>query len=92
MEELKQFLTSFQDDMEDKMHYYRLEAEELLYDGLPQETYMKLLHHHIIELRGGDGYRIFSFDAQKATPASNYIANILIPQQNEIQKFKAYSL
>jgi hypothetical protein len=45
-----------------------------------------------IELKGGDGYRIFSFDAQKATPANDNIANILIPQQNEIQKFKVYSL
>ena len=35
--------------MDDKIHYYRLRADELLYDGLPQETYNKLTHIHINE-------------------------------------------
>lgn len=48
-----------------------------------------------IELRNGDGYKIFggtNLDTQKATPTSNNIANIKIPQSNDIQKFKVYSL
>jgi hypothetical protein len=49
MQELMQFLGSFQEDMNDKIHYYRLRADELLYDGLPQETYNKLAHIHINE-------------------------------------------
>jgi len=48
-----------------------------------------------IELRNGDGYKIFggaNMDAQKSTPISNNIANIKTPQNNEIQKFKVYTL
>ncbi|GHT33626.1 hypothetical protein FACS189434_08200 [Bacteroidia bacterium] len=45
-----------------------------------------------IELRGGEGYRMFNIDAQKASPNSNFIANIKTPQQNDIQKFKVYSI
>ena len=49
MQELQKFLSAFQESMNDKIHYYRLRAEELLYDGLPQETYNKLAHIHINE-------------------------------------------
>jgi hypothetical protein len=49
MQELQKFLESFQESMNDKIHYYRLRADELLYDGLPQETYNKLAHIHINE-------------------------------------------
>ena len=49
MQELLQFLNAFQADVNDKIHYYRLRADELLYDGLPQETYNKLAHIHINE-------------------------------------------
>ena len=48
-----------------------------------------------IELRNGDGYKIFggaNMDTQKSTPTSNNIANIKTPQNNEIQKFKVYTL
>jgi DNA segregation ATPase FtsK/SpoIIIE, S-DNA-T family len=48
-----------------------------------------------IELRNGDGYKIFggtNLDTQKATPTSNNIGNLKTPQLNQIQKFKTYSL
>jgi len=48
-----------------------------------------------IELRGGDGYKIFSgtnLDAQKSSPTNDFIANMKTPQQNDNQKFKVYSL
>ena len=48
-----------------------------------------------IELRGGEAYKMFantSADQQKATPANNFVANILLPQQNETRKFKVYSI
>jgi len=48
-----------------------------------------------IELRNGDGYKIFggaNMDTQKSTPTSNNIANIKTPQNNDIQKFKVYTL
>lgn len=49
MQELQNFLSSFQESMNNKIHYYRLRADALLYDGLPQETYNKLAHIHINE-------------------------------------------
>ena len=48
-----------------------------------------------IELRGGDGYKIFSgtnLDAQKSSPTNDFIANMKTPQQNDNQKLKVYSL
>ncbi|GHU77044.1 hypothetical protein FACS189414_3810 [Bacteroidia bacterium] len=48
-----------------------------------------------IELRGGEGYKIFSntvFDIQRSSPASDNIANIKTPQQNDNMKFKVYSV
>ena len=48
-----------------------------------------------IELRGGEGYKIFSgtnLDAQKSSPTNDFIANLKTPQQNDNQKFKVYSL
>ncbi len=58
---------------------------------------MQTLHEFEVkvELRNGDGYKIFggtNLDTQKGTPTSNSIANIKIPQSNDIQKFKVYSL
>ena len=46
-----------------------------------------------IELRGGDGFKMFSgIDAQKSSPTNNFIANLITPQQNENQKIKVYTL
>lgn len=48
-----------------------------------------------IELRGGEGHKMFggvNYDPQKASPASNFIANIQLPQQNNNLKFKVYSM
>ena len=47
-----------------------------------------------IELRGGEGYKMFigaDIDAQKASPKNYSIANLKIPQKNEVQKIKVYS-
>jgi len=48
-----------------------------------------------IELRGGEGYKMFggaNYDPQKASPVTNLIANIQLPQQNDNLKFKVYSI
>ena len=47
-----------------------------------------------IELRGGEGFKMFpsDFDAQKSSPAKDYIANMKTPQQENNQKIKVYTL
>ena len=48
-----------------------------------------------IELRGGDAYKIFgnaNYDPQKKSPEFDFIANIQLPKNNDIMKFKVYSI
>ena len=47
LQSLLNFLSLFQSDMDEKIRNYRQRADSMLYDGLPLETFEKLVHVHI---------------------------------------------